>query len=172
MSREKFVITFAGAVGSSKTPIAYYLSWKLNLPIFNNDCIRTEVIEEKGLFVESEYLKRRDDRIYQLVKSDLSFIYDASVDRVWKDKMTFWKEELGYKVFIISLDLSKNVLEKLYRAKKYNKTLSRVDELIEDHGTFIDQCNNDVSLHISDRDFNDRLEISYQAVLLWLKRLI
>lgn len=172
MPRERFVITFAGAVGSSKTPIAYYLSWKLNLPIFNNDSIRTEVIEERGSLVESEYLKRRDDRICQISESSLSFIYDASVDRVWKDKKALWQEELGYKVFIISLDLSKSFLENLYSAKKYNETLLRIDELIEDHDVFIDQNDCDVGLHISDRDFNDRLEMSYQSVLIWLKRAI
>jgi len=44
MKKEKFVILFAGAVGSSKSPIANYLSPKLNIPIFNNDAIRFEVI--------------------------------------------------------------------------------------------------------------------------------
>ena len=138
MFKEKYVITFAGAVGSSKTPIAYYLSWKLNLPIFNNDSIRTEVVEEEGDFSEMEYLKRRDDRIHQIVNSGMSFIYDASVDRIWKDKKIFWRKELGYNVFIISLDLSKELLVKLYNAKKYNETLLRIDELIEDHHIFLD----------------------------------
>jgi len=42
----KFCLTFAGAAGSSKTPISNYLSTKLLLPVFNNDAIRTEVIED------------------------------------------------------------------------------------------------------------------------------
>ncbi len=42
----KKVILFAGAVGSGKTPISNYLSYKLNLPIYNNDAIRSEVIED------------------------------------------------------------------------------------------------------------------------------
>lgn len=28
----KFLITFAGPMGSSKTPIAYYFSYRLNIP--------------------------------------------------------------------------------------------------------------------------------------------
>ena len=44
---QKICITFAGCVGSSKTPISNYLSTKLNLPIFNNDAIRSEIIENK-----------------------------------------------------------------------------------------------------------------------------
>ena len=41
-NNKKFCITFAGAVGGSKTPIANFLSTKLNLPVFNNDAIRSQ----------------------------------------------------------------------------------------------------------------------------------
>ncbi|MCC6563838.1 hypothetical protein IT087_03015, partial [Candidatus Uhrbacteria bacterium] len=58
-----YCISFAGAIGSSKTPIAHYLSLKLGLPIHNNDVVRTEVKEEFGELREGEYEKRRDQRI-------------------------------------------------------------------------------------------------------------
>jgi cytidylate kinase len=54
MNNKKICITFAGAVGSSKTPISNYLSSRLNLPIFNNDTIRSEVIEDLGVFDNKE----------------------------------------------------------------------------------------------------------------------
>lgn len=63
MKNKKICITFAGAVGSSKTPISNYLSTKLNLPIFNNDAIRSEVIEDLGIFDSEEHLKRRNARL-------------------------------------------------------------------------------------------------------------
>lgn len=43
---KQICILFAGPIGSGKSPIANYLSYKLNLPIFNNDTIRTEVRED------------------------------------------------------------------------------------------------------------------------------
>lgn len=81
--KNKFLITFSGPIGSSRTSIAYYLSWKLNIPIFNNDSIRTEVIEDTGLLNIQEYEKRRDERLKEIVEKNISFIYDASVDREW-----------------------------------------------------------------------------------------
>lgn len=43
MDGKKFCVTFAGAVGSSKTPVTHYLSCAFCLPILSNDAIRTEV---------------------------------------------------------------------------------------------------------------------------------
>lgn len=62
-------ITFAGAIGSSKSPIANYLSISLGLPIFNNDSIRSEVTEDLGILDSKEYLKRRNKRFQELLKS-------------------------------------------------------------------------------------------------------
>src|SRR3972149_2694511 len=101
MSQNKFLITFAGAVGSSKTPIAYYLSWKLGIPIINNDAIRTEVMEDVGFFDEEEYKKRRDSRIQELLKKSTSLIFDSSIDREWVN----YEQAINaakYKTFIIN----------------------------------------------------------------------
>ena len=81
----KFVVTFAGPVGSSKTPIAHHLSYTFNLPIFNNDTIRTEVAEDLLQFDNEEFRKRARKRIKNIVDRDLPFIYDASVDRTWEE---------------------------------------------------------------------------------------
>ncbi len=76
-------VTFAGCIGSSKTPIATYLSYKFGLPIFNNDALRSEIIEDFREFREDEYISRRNARCLELIESKKSFIFDASVDREW-----------------------------------------------------------------------------------------
>lgn len=165
--RKKFIITFAGAVGSSKTPIAYYISWRLGIPIFNNDAIRTEVIEDVGLFNQQEYEKRRDERLNKIAEEGTSLIYDASIDREW----TKWKkdvESLKYETFIISMDLSRDFLVSLYNRKKYTESLEKIDDLISDHNSFLKDFSGDVNLHISDEEFMNRLELSYTKVKEWL----
>ncbi|MFH0927984.1 MAG: hypothetical protein V1821_00755 [bacterium] len=166
--KPKFLILFAGAVGSSKTPIAHHLSYHLKLPIFSNDAIRTEVIEDIGRFDEREYLKRRDARLYELLGSGASFIYDASIDREWENRRS-QVAELGYEVFIISLDLSRAALERLYRAKGYQESAKRLDELMNDHGNFIASHQKDIALHLNDQNFGNRLTLSLDGVYKWLR---
>jgi len=143
VNNKKICITFAGAVGSLKTPISNYLSTKLLLPIFNNDAIRSEVIEDIDIFDNEEYIKRRDSRLEEILKNvNLnSFIYDASVDREW-EKLKKKLISYNYDFLIINLDLSKIFLEKLYKAKKYFKSLEHIDKLIQDHNNFINQYSN------------------------------
>lgn len=163
MSGKKFCITFAGAPGSSKTPIAYYLSQKFNLPIFNNDSIRTEVIEDGGSLNDEEYLKRRDQRFLELVKTGDAFIFDASIDRKWKELVNTLKDN-GYLWFIISMDLSKDLLSKLYQVKGYYDTAQQIDQFFEDHQTFLTEYGSEVNLHISDQEFPNRLELAATEV--------
>jgi len=40
----KYIVAFAGVVGSSKTPISNYLSGVFGLPVFNADAVRSEVM--------------------------------------------------------------------------------------------------------------------------------
>lgn len=167
MPSKKFCITFAGAVGSSKTPISNYLSTKLNLPIFNNDAIRSEVIEDFGFFNNEEYLKRRNSRLGEILIAGNSFICDVSVDREWEG----FKEKLiafNYDFFIISLDLSKELLIKLYQAKNYLESLERIDELIEAHNKFLNEYSVDVNLHITDAEFLNRMQFSYDEIKKYL----
>ena len=155
--KEKICLTFAGPVGSSKTPIAYFLSYKFGLPILNNDAIRTEVAEDLIIFSQAEYEKRRDERLISILATGHNFIYDASVDRRWKsikEKLV----EFGYGWFIISIDLSKEFLIKVHEAKGYRE--EGVDQLIEEHNKFLKEHGEDVNLHVSDRDFSDRLALS------------
>ncbi len=160
---KKFCITFAGAVGSSKSPIANYLSGKLNLPVFNNDIIRTEVQEDMGKFDEVEYKKRRNERAEALLKSGVSFIYDASVDREW-DLLKKWLIREKYNWFIISLDLSKDLLLKLYKIKEYADAQQRLEQLFLEHQVFLDKYSKEVGVHITDEQFYSRLSVAYIAV--------
>jgi len=161
----KRVITFAGVPGSSKTPIAYYLSWNLGLPILNNDAMRTEVREELGTFDSQEYTRRRDQRIHTILHSGGSFIYDASVDRSWQQ----FKEALdqaGYEAYIINLDLSRPFVERLHKAKGYDRF--DLDQLFTDHNQFLSQFHQTVNLTINDNQFEDRLQIALEHVRTWL----
>jgi len=169
MNNKKICITFAGAVGSSKTPISNYLSSKLSLPIFNNDAIRSEIIEDLGVFDKEEYIKRRNSRLEEIINDGNSFIRDVSVDREWgkfKEKLT----SSNYGFFIISLDLSKKLLTKLYLSKKYLESLDRIDELIKDHDNFLDKYSNDIDLHITDKNFINRMQVSYNRVREYLEQ--
>jgi len=166
MSKEKFIITFAGPMGCSKTQVAHYLSWKLDLPIFSNDAIRAEIFSDLGKFDEEEYLKRRDERIKENLDKERSFIYDASADRAWKD----WADKLDeYEVFIISFDFSKKFLLKLYTSKGYDQAIEEIDRFMADHEKFINRFRDEVNLRITDENFKDRLKLSFTAVDEWIK---
>lgn len=160
-------ITFAGPVGSSKTPIATHLSWNLGLPVMNNDALRSEVTEDFFEFRQAEYEARRDDRLRRLVASQRSFIADASVDREWWNVRPLL-EQFGYAWFVISLDLSKAFLGRLYAAKGYAQSAGRIDQLIAGHRQWLDAFAGDVGLRIDDRTFPRRLALSLAAATAWL----
>ncbi len=174
-NNKKFCITFAGAVGSSKTPIANFLSTKLNLPVFNNDAVRSEVIEDFGSFDPEEHIKRRNLRFAEILESGISFINDSSVDRKWegtKKKLVDSK----YEIFIISLNLSKELLIKIHEAKKKiyetsgnEKYVEQIDKYLDDHGKFLREYKKDVNLHISDDNFKNRFEICHKEISEWIK---
>jgi hypothetical protein len=169
MKNKKYIITFAGAIGCSKTPIATYLSIKLNLPVFNNDSIRTEVSEDLGYFDEKEYLKRRDARLKNIWGQNRSFILDASIDRVWPD-LREKLIKLNYNIFIISIDLSKPFLKKLYKIKGYHESLTRLDNVISDHKKLLATFPKDINLRINEKNFSKRLERSYRAIKNWIDK--
>lgn len=167
-NKRHFCITFAGCVGLSKTPIANFLSCKFNLPVFNTDAIRTEVIEDLGVLDGNIYIQKRNELLKQVIENKISFICDSSQDREWLN----FKKELqkhGYSWFIISLNLSKEKLEELYKRKGYNESLLRLDQLFIDHNKFVQENKEDIGMVIDDLSFNDRLQLVYSAVNLYLK---
>jgi len=168
MEKKSIVILFAGPAGSSKTPIANFLSPMLNLPVINNDAIRSEVIADLGVFDEKEFRKRVDERIKYMLESNLSCIYDASIDRAFREErkmIELLKEH--YNFFIISLDFSKELLNKVYNSKGCDTSV--LDKYIKDHEEFLKHHSDEVNLSLKDEDFPDRLKISLEAAKNWMK---
>jgi len=162
-NKKPLCITFSGAIGSSKTPIANYLSGKLNLPVFNNDALRSEIIGDLGFLDEKVHGELKERRIKEILEKRISFICDASVDRQW-ETLKSWLQKYDYDFFIISLDLSKDFLIKLHKNKGKYESLLRLDKFMADHNLFIDKHADEISLHINDSNFKDRLSLAYKAV--------
>lgn len=171
MENKSKVILFSGSAGSGKTPIATYLSWNLGLPIFNNDAIRSEVMEDtKKPLDDKLHLERRNERLEKLLKSGKDFILDASIDRVWdglRQKLT----ENGYEHFIISLDLSKKFIKSTADAKGYTGKAPQtvIDNWLSEHDYFIKGNEKIINLRIDDNNYQNRLELSLTAVKKFLK---
>lgn len=167
--KQKFCVLFAGAIGSSKSPIANYLSSCLGIPVFSNDVLRTEVVEDYGFLDEKKFALLRKKRLEDIFLKGNSFILDASIDRVW-EKQNFRKmiEEYDYEWFIISLDLSEDFLKRLYGVKQY-KDVESLLRTKKDHDVFLEKYNEIIELHILEKDFKDRLSLSLKAVEHWIK---
>ncbi|HCC68225.1 TPA: hypothetical protein DEP90_03440 [Patescibacteria group bacterium] len=159
------VILFAGPIGSSKSPIANYLSWNLGLPIFNRDIIRTEVREDIRVFDIEEFERRSLERLKRMLKMRRSFILDASIDR--KGEEIFSQLE-GYELFLISINLSKDFLKKIYKYKGYLYQDAEFDKNYNEHEKFVKEYAGKIDLSITDVVFKDRLEISLKEVEKWL----
>ena len=141
----------------------------MSLAVLNNDAIRAEVAEDLNGFRVNEYNGRQEKRLRQTLKSGISFIYDASVDRKWP---TFkdWLSEYDYSYFIISLDLSEKLLTTLYKSKCYVNT-DKLKSYIKDHDGFLSKYNKDIGMHINDKGFSNRLNISYNSVFNWMENI-
>lgn len=163
-------ILFAGPAGCSKTPTAVYLSWNLGLPVFSTDVIRMEVLEDilENDLGNALISSRRDERLKKLINSKKSFIYDASIDRTWPE-MKKEIERNDYRCFIISFDLTPELLAKMARAKRYGAGQELVDKWYNDHQNFLKENGEEVSLSINDNNFPNRLDISLKAVEKFLK---
>lgn len=164
----KYLVTFAGPIGSSKSPIAHYLSLKFHLPISSNDVIRTEVIEDMGTLIETEFRSRAKDRFLSLLNSGKIFIFDASVDRRWQNIEAEIYEK-GYRVFLVSLDISYQFLEKIHLCKNYQESTDHLKNNFQEHQKFLKKYSQLVSLSINDHNFSNRLLLSQQALDSWLK---
>lgn len=159
-------ITFAGPVGSGKTPIAYFLSWNLGLPILNNDSMRTETQEDMGELDMQIYKQKRDSRVKSILENKISFIYDASVDREWKNKKDIIYQH-DYRVFIISMDFSLYKIKKIFQSKDYNQ-FDHLEKTYLDHQNFLAEYSEIVNLSLTDNDFENRLELSLSSLRRWL----
>lgn len=160
-------ITFAWAVGSGKTPIATYLSYHFDLPIFNNDAILSEIHEDFWVMNDAEYLSRREERLLCVLEKWKSFICDVSVDRNW-EKFKGLLDQYGYQSCIISLDISEERLRNFYASKGYDKSLERIAVLIQEHENFLKNYSKDINFHITDALFPERLKLTEKFVEEWI----
>ncbi len=167
MNKSPYRILFAGPIGCGKTRIAYYLSWNLNLPIFNNDTVREELLAERGEIDASLYLSIKEQRVQKLIASKLNFIYDASVDRFWGNDDSTYKDA-GYTYFLISIDYSLEKLKQIYTNKGFTD-FKQLVKTYKQHQDFLDNYGDKVGLSLKDNDFKNRLEISLHGVQKWLE---
>ena len=170
MTEKPLLITFAGHPGSGKTPVAYYLSQNLNLPIFNNDAIRTEVHEDtlSPDFDNRLYESKRQSRLSNLLDTRRTFIYDASVDRRWKD-LRKELHRLGYRFFIIGFNLSLEFRTKVWAAKGSSASPEQLARWQEDQRNFFSEYGAEVGLVITDSNFARRFELALSAVTPLIK---
>ena len=117
-----------------------------------------------GALDKEEFEKRAEERLEEILDRELSFILDASIDRIW-DK---YKERFdSYDVFVISIDISKKLLKQLYQYKGYEMNSERIDRNHQDHINFLKEYSESVDIHITDKDFNNRLEIALDGAKEW-----
>lgn len=128
-----------------------------------NDAVRTEVIEDRGFLDEEKFLQIRDKRLKNILERRISFILDASVDRRWKI-LNEWLKKYNYNWIIISINLSKDFLMKLYQVKGYAYSLKSIDKIMSDHDNFLKNYSQEVKILINEDNFPQRLEVCYQAV--------
>ena len=166
---KKLVICYAWAIWCWKTPITNYISTKLWLPVFDIDAIRSEVREDLLVWDENEVKNRANKRLNSIIKEWKSFIFDVSVDRTWwKIKETLLKNHYNY--FLISIDLDKKTLVDFYKAKWYDESMKRIDEVYEDHQNFLKIFSNDINMYINETNYQNRLENVYRVVSQWIKK--
>lgn len=172
--KHKFVITFAGVPGSSKSIVANHLSFNFGLPIINNDQLRHEVKENLMLssinnpkaLSQFEGLSKTVHN--QVFSAGTSIILDSSVDRKWR----ILKQDLkkyDYKWFLISFDYSAEFMSKLYIATNRQWAIVQLDAYNKQHQDFLKNYSRDVDLHLEDADFLNRVKICVNAVDRWIK---
>jgi len=158
-------ITFAGPFGSSKSPIAQYLSCELGWPILGNDPIRNEIKEDllQNTFDRAEMDKRAVERLARLIGRGQNFIFDSSSDRRWLDFLDNFNDH-PYHIGVISIDLSPEFYSQIIEAKQYALDKTAQQTYLRHHEDFLGKYPETVICHITDQTFRDRLALSLQAV--------
>lgn len=157
-------ILFAGPIGCSKSVVAIYLSWNLSFPIFSKDIIRNEIREDLGKLDKNKVDGIYEYRMASLIEKNANFILDTSIDRKADETLS---QLTNYDIFVISFDISKNFLMKLWEYKGYELEEKVFDRNYREHLDFLDKYNNIVDLSIGDENFAERLELSLTVANKW-----
>lgn len=168
-------MVFGGVPGTSKTPIAHYLSCEFGLPIFSTDQIRYEVREDLRISdinipggVE-EFEKRQRSRYERLISSKKSFIFDGSMDRKWAERKSHFTRA-GYDCFLINIELTKPFLVKLFaETGRASWADDHLDNYLEQHRNFLAEFKSEINVQIDDSSFADRLEIAAEGLRNFLE---
>ena len=158
-NKKPICITFSWTIWSGKSTISNYLSTKLNLPIFSNDSLRSEVFQDYWETNKTVHLELRNKRMEEVLKSGNSFIWDFSIDREWKD----YKQLLSnynYRFFLICIHSDSTSTTE----QKWPSSLKNFNE----HELFLNTYTSDLNLHITQENFKDRMNICYE----WIEKII
>jgi predicted nucleotidyltransferase len=75
-----------------------------------------------------------------------------------------------YDIFIISIDISLDRLEGMIEAKEYVRGVGdRLNRNYQDHVDFLKEHSDDVDVHITEGNFDNRLDVVLEKVKVWLK---
>lgn len=164
--KKPYAVAFAGVPGSSKTPIAFYLSIKFGLPIFNNDELRNEVRENlltddiRSPRASAEFERLTKERHEQALSTGRPVIFDGSVDRRWPETKKQLQDH-GYSWFLINLELSLPFLTKLFSSTGRGAFVeTKLANYLKQHNDFRAAHQGDISLEITDKDFINRMEVT------------
>jgi len=168
-----YCITFAGVPGTSKSIVAHYLSERFDLPLFSSDNIRFEVREDlladdiHTPGVLDEYHRRAGERRDWLLAHKRAFIMDGSVDRTWEN-FKQQLESVGYRWFIIDMELSAAFIENLYLKTGRAWAMDALPTYLGQHETFLAEFGKDIGVRITDNTFKTRKEVAEAAVRTFL----
>ena len=163
-----FVICFAGVPGCGKSSVAHQIAMTHGLPRFERDKIRNEVKMDFGVTdineprALEEFNRLSESRQRELVSAGVPYVLDSSVDRTWEWTKKL-HEENGYKLLVISFDLSAEWVKNHYE-KFTNEHEPFREKYFKQHVEFVEKYGSDVSLTIEDKSLPDRIALSEQAV--------
>ncbi len=165
METKPYIITFAGVPGSGKSAVAMRLSLVFDLPVLSNNVIRVEVHEDtlETYLNQEKFEALRDERASIVLDKKSNFIYDTSVDRRM-DEVKKLADERGYRLFVVSMDLSDEFVAKLQDAKEYHPPEEYVKSWSEDHQKFMSEHSATIGLSITDANFSERQKLAEDAV--------
>jgi len=175
--KHPFAVVFAGLPGTSKSIVAFYLSGKFGLPMFNNDQLRYEVKED--LLADNinrpdalqEFERRLTQRVDEILSTKRPIILDGSVDRRWAER----KDQLnkyGYRHFLINMELSPEFIENLWIKTGRRELIDKyLYPYIPDHISFLNQHRQEINVEINDDIFENRNPIAANALRQFIANL-
>lgn len=169
-SNKKMLFLFSGVPGSGKSFIARRLEERYHGIRINNDDIREIIINEVLPKIEGrEFDVQQTLEFYlnhllqKLPENNGFLILDSSIDRKL-DLVLEYANQKGFKIFLIRIDLPKDIIVKQIKQRAERdplKILSELDSKIEDHERIFPSISVDYS--ISEAGF-DKFEDLFEAI--------